>query len=56
MKNIKHNLSVVAENHDRQVGLFDRLNVENKCFELPDGSMLSIDPQIKYTASEICFK
>ena len=49
-------MSVIAENHDRSVNHFDRLNLENKCFELPDGSILTIDPSIKYTASEICFK
>ena len=35
---------------------FDRLNIENKCFELPDGQIITIDPKIKYTAAEICFK
>ena len=37
IKDIKHTLCVVAENHDRSVQSFDRLSIENKCFELPDG-------------------
>lgn len=47
---------MVAENHDRSISHFERLSLESKCFELPDGSILTIDPAVKYSAPEICFK
>jgi hypothetical protein len=47
---------VVPEVYEREFQHFDRLQVESKCFELPDGQIITIDPKIKYTAAEICFK
>lgn len=68
IKDIKHQLCVVAENHERSLSHFDRLSIENKCFQLPDGnnikldgdnkdaSIITIDAAIKYSSSEIFFK
>ena len=59
---------MVPENHERSLNHFDRLSIENKCFQLPDGnnikldnenkdsSIITIDAGIKYSSSEIFFK
>jgi hypothetical protein len=47
---------VMALNYNETVEGEDTANVEEKCFELPDGNILEVDHKVRYTTAELLMK
>lgn len=43
----------MAMNYNEAVEGEDTANVEEKCFELPDGNILEVDHKVRYTTAEL---
>lgn len=47
---------MMALNYNEAVEGEDTANVEEKCFELPDGNILEVDHKVRYTTAELLMK
>ena len=56
IKDIKEKMCYVAGNYYTDIQGEDTFLIDDKSYELPDGNILTIDPELRYTPPEILFK
>ncbi len=56
IKEIKEKMCYVAKQYYTDINGPDQFSVEDKSYELPDGSVIEINPQMRYSTTEILFE
>ena len=56
IKDIKERMCYVAQQYYTDVKGPDYFEVDDRSYELPDGSIITIDPDLRYTTTEILFE
>lgn len=56
IQKIKNKISSISLNYDKDILEDNIVDTEEKCFELPDGKILTIDNLTKYKSGEVLLK